>query len=213
MRSQISFREGHYYHIYNKGVNGCNIFIEKDNYRFFLQKYSYYCYPVIDTYTFCLLRNHFHFFIRIRPKQEQQELFEYLKKNYQSADYFILKKDAGLLKPSKQLANLFNSYAQAFNRNYGRKGNLFIKPLQRELVDHESYFQRLVCYIHQNPLHHKSLSDFRKYPYSSYSTYLSKKFTHINRGETLQWFGGLDNFISAHDELEQDLVDKLTFER
>jgi hypothetical protein len=50
---------GHYYHIYNRGNNGENLFVEDENYRFFLDKYAKYCYPVFDTFSYCLLKNHF----------------------------------------------------------------------------------------------------------------------------------------------------------
>ncbi len=63
---------GSYYHIYNRGNNGENIFHEERNYRYFLQLYLKYIFPVADTYAYCLLLNHFHLLVRIREAQAQE---------------------------------------------------------------------------------------------------------------------------------------------
>jgi hypothetical protein len=45
------------YHIYNRGINGENIFKEERNYRYFLEKYAKYIEPIADTFAYCLLKN------------------------------------------------------------------------------------------------------------------------------------------------------------
>ena len=59
------------YHIYDRGNNRQDIFLEDRNYRYFLQLYARYVEPVADTYAYCLLRNHFHLLVRIRTVEEQ----------------------------------------------------------------------------------------------------------------------------------------------
>jgi putative transposase len=66
MTSPISLVAGLCYHIYNRGTNRENIFLEKRNYAYFLQLYIKHIEPVAETYAYCLLRNHFHVFARIR---------------------------------------------------------------------------------------------------------------------------------------------------
>lgn len=61
---------GGYYHIFNRGNNGINLFFENDNYRYFMQLYDRYIFPIADTYAWCLLKNHFHFLIRIKEVDE-----------------------------------------------------------------------------------------------------------------------------------------------
>ena len=63
-----------YYHIYNRGVNRDNIFIEERNYEYFMQLYAKYIEPVAATYAYCLLKNHFHVLIRVKPEQEIRTL-------------------------------------------------------------------------------------------------------------------------------------------
>jgi hypothetical protein len=68
MPGPASLEYGAYYHIYNRGINGENVFREKRNYRFFLQRYAKYVEPVAFTYAYCLMKNHFHFLIRTKTQ-------------------------------------------------------------------------------------------------------------------------------------------------
>ncbi len=68
MREQL--KEGNYYHIYNRGNNSENIFYEKANYQFFLKKYGKYCYSVLDTYAYCLLKIIFTCLYACEPKKK-----------------------------------------------------------------------------------------------------------------------------------------------
>ncbi|MEI7726803.1 MAG: hypothetical protein WCK09_16960 [Bacteroidota bacterium] len=47
-----------YYHIYNRGNNGENLFIEPSNYEHFLRLYSEYITPVAETFAWVLIKNH-----------------------------------------------------------------------------------------------------------------------------------------------------------
>jgi putative transposase len=73
MTSPTPLQYGQYYHIYNRGNNRENIFFEERNYRYFLRLYVKYAEPVADTYAYCLLRNHFHFLVRIKTVGEQTQ--------------------------------------------------------------------------------------------------------------------------------------------
>lgn len=57
--SALSFDQ--FYHIYNRGNNRENIFFEERNYRYFMELYAHHVAPVVETYAYCLLHNHFHF--------------------------------------------------------------------------------------------------------------------------------------------------------
>ena len=63
------FEEGRFYHIYNRAVDKKPLFKNLDNYEFFLKKYDQYLSPVIDTYAYCLLGNHFHLMVRVKDTQ------------------------------------------------------------------------------------------------------------------------------------------------
>ena len=40
---------GHFYHIYNRGIDSCDLFREPDNYEHFLGQYDKYISPVAET--------------------------------------------------------------------------------------------------------------------------------------------------------------------
>lgn len=61
---------GKFYHIYNRGINSSPLFKETGNYEHFLKLYDLHIEPIAETYTWCLMKNHFHFLIRIKEKEE-----------------------------------------------------------------------------------------------------------------------------------------------
>lgn len=194
MSNPIPLQYGKYYHVYNRGNNRENVFVEERNYRYFLQLYAKHVAPVADTYAYCLLRNHFHFLLHIKDLTGLADL-------------------SGLKKPSQYLSNLFNAYTKAFNKAYNRTGALFQRPFGRVEVTSDAHFMWLVIYIHQNPQKHGFVDDFRTWPYSSYHTLLSTKLTRLKRDDVLTWFGGVEAFgISHQQEVDEYLVAPLVLE-
>ncbi len=178
---------GKYYHIYNRGNNRENIFVEERNYRYFLQLYARYIEPVADTYAYCLMRNHFHVLGRMRTEEEIR------------LDPKGLQDPWGLLPdPGQQFGKLFNAYAKAINKAYQRTGSLFQNPFRRKEVTSDAYFRQLVTYLHRNPQKHGFVKDFRDWPYSSYHALLSDKPTYVKRVEVLDWFGDARTLVEFH---------------
>lgn len=66
----IPLEHGNYYHIYNRGNNSIDVFFDTKSYCYFLKLYDKYISPIADTYTWCLLKNHFHMLVYIRMKHE-----------------------------------------------------------------------------------------------------------------------------------------------
>lgn len=61
------------YHIYNHANGKENLFINSDNYHFFLQRYSYFIEPIAETYAYCLMPNHLHLMVGIKNETELQK--------------------------------------------------------------------------------------------------------------------------------------------
>ena len=51
-------KPGNFYHLYNRGNSGCDLFREDGNYDYFLQLYDKYIPPVADTYAWVLIKNY-----------------------------------------------------------------------------------------------------------------------------------------------------------
>jgi REP element-mobilizing transposase RayT len=62
------------YPVFNHANGFENVFREDENYRYFLEKYKVYITPVVETYAYCLLPNHFHLVVRIRKREVIEEL-------------------------------------------------------------------------------------------------------------------------------------------
>jgi REP element-mobilizing transposase RayT len=59
-----------YYHIYNRGIDRNPIFFIDENYRYFLKKYAEKTEGYFNTFAYCLMENHFHFFIQPLSNKE-----------------------------------------------------------------------------------------------------------------------------------------------
>ena len=182
-----------YYHIYNRGVNSQNLFFEDRNYDYFLQKYAEYVYPFVETFAYCLLKNHFHILLRVRSENEIREFLKGAKADRTTA-WLV----------SNAFSSLFQSYSQAINKRFERTGALFEEPFHRIGVDTDAYFTRLVWYIHHNPQKHGFVSDFRDYAHSSYWSHLQEKSTKLQRQEVLDWFGNANEYEKFHLLQQQD---------
>jgi len=188
MSKPIPLEFGKYYHIYNRGTNRENIFIEQRNYAHFLKLYAKYIEPIADTYAYCLLRNHFHLLVPLKLVEERDP------KGFQNPSG--LNQD-----PSIFFSNFFNAYAKAINTAYHRTGSLFQHPFGRIEVKTDEYFSKLVTYIHQNPQKHGLIDDFREWQYSSYETIVSQQPTRLKRNDVLERFHDQINFEKAHQQI------------
>ena len=185
-----------YYHIFNRGINGENIFYSDENYLYFLRLYDKYIHNIADTFAWCLLKNHFHLLVKIKTEKEILE----------SSNLRIEKINK---KPSQQFSHFFNAYAQAINKQNGRHGSLFEKPFRRKKIENEDYLKNLVLYIHNNPVHHGFTKYVQEYSWSSFQSIVSSKRTKLQRNEVLKWFDGSENFIETH----QQKVDIISIEK
>ncbi len=87
---------------------------------------------------------------------------------------------------------------------------MFQPKFKRKEVDNDFYFSWLIQYIHLNPVKAGLCKDFSEWKYSSYNAIVSKKLTKIPVNDVLEWFGGLDEFITIHRErvIDEALLQK-----
>ncbi|MGI8981021.1 MAG: transposase [Pirellulaceae bacterium] len=159
-RREIELVPGEHYHIYNRGANKQDIFLERDNYRFFLEKMREYLLgeprrvavpqPALSgrdqscTFlAYCLMTNHYHFLVRI-----------------ESTEF------------SGAMQSFSQSYSQAFNKRFHHTGTLFEGRFCAVHVDREEYLIQLSRYIHRNPLEARMVKRSEDWEFSSYREYL-----------------------------------------
>ena len=175
----IPFEPSKYYHFFNRGNNKENIFIEDENYYYFLRLVSKYLLPIIDLYSYCLLPNHFHLVFRIKEIQDLP------------IDYQINKKEL-----YRAFSNLFNAYTKAFNKRYQRSGNLFKKHPVKNLIDTEQYLRNVILYVNTNPDHH-NIENSLDYKFSSYNKLISSDSLLLNQEIITYLFDDIENFKFA----------------
>ncbi|MDN3579846.1 transposase [Mucilaginibacter flavus] len=164
------------YHLYNRGNNKDLIFFDDKNYGYFLNQFKKHVLPFCEVFAYCLMPNHFHFFIRVTNK----DLFE------------------------RGLKDFFISFSKAINKKYNRVGSLFQGRYKVSEITSNSYFTKIITYIHQNPFVAKLVQTLGEYKCSSYNAYLSDKETVLSKKEVLEWFGGIDGFLNNHKIIVKD---------
>lgn len=185
----IPLESNKFYHIYNRGNNGDNLFYQSRNYIYFLKQYDAYLSEYLETYCYCLLPNHFHLLVRVK---EDLLPLKTGTKIYTDTDQIT----------SEAFRRFFTSYAKAVTKQEHRKGSLFQKNYKRKEVDSDAYFSKLVHYIHVNPQKHRIFEDFKNYPYSSYGRILIDKPSKLFKNELIDWFGNKEAYIDFHAQTQ-----------
>lgn len=174
--------ESGYYHIVQRGIGKQILFVEDEDKKRFLAILQKYRHELgFALVAYCLMDNHTH--MLIRDEHEQLDL--------------IMKKIAG-------------SYAYYFNQKYERCGHLFQDRFKSEPIETDDYLLSVVRYIHNNP-EKAGIEKAGKYPWSSYTAYLSPGEEVDNR-DALEMIGGAERFaefmLCGRDERHLDTEER-----
>jgi len=180
MARKERYTEAGCYHIINRGVERRNIFIESQDYDFFLDlmlhlvdKYE------ITTHAFCLMTNHYHLLIETK--------------------YTNL---------SKAIQFLNDKYAKYFNKKYKRVGHLWQGRYKSYPLFDDAHFWVLAKYIERNPIKANIVSDINDYKYQSYFQWRNKDIYHHLLEDSMIFDMTLDEYASYIDsELDIDAID------
>lgn len=157
-RDYKPFAADNYYHIYNRGNDKQDIFLEKDDYFFFLSRLRESLYPKTDS----------HYRRKSLPENAYTLLAYVLMPNH---FHFLLKQNTEL-EVSKLISKVCTSYSKYFNKKYKKTGGLFQPKFRAILVKDENYLLFLSAYIHTNPSVASITRDNKDYPWSSYPDYV-----------------------------------------
>jgi len=135
--------EGAIYHIIQRAPGKDILFVEDNDYLYFLhllketrRKFSF------SVYCFCLMPNHLHILLKIKK-----------------------------INLSEGMKSLFTKYALYFNAKYKRKGHVFYGNYRAFLCLDDRYLIAASVYIHLNPYKANLVKDPVDYKWSSISAY------------------------------------------
>ncbi|MCF7920790.1 MAG: transposase [Candidatus Cloacimonetes bacterium] len=144
--SLVDFEEGGYYHVYNHAVEGLDLYREKADYEYYVNKMEkYFNKSMIEICNWCLMSNHFHFLVFQKSEEPVSNVFNSL--------------------------NL--SYVNHYNRKYVRKGKLFRDRLQHKRIIGNFYLLNISLYIHGNPVKDGFVGEASKWEYSDYKKWVN----------------------------------------
>ncbi|MBP9670107.1 transposase [Candidatus Woesebacteria bacterium] len=185
------YEENGFYHIYNRGVEKRDVFLDDDDYKKFLSYLKVYLDKPnlqgltlkaedgktippsrvlrnfngeIDLQAYCLMPNHFHFLIH---QHDERSIASFMQA-------------------------LITKYSMYFNKKYKRVGGLFQGRYKTVRIVSEEQYTYVSKYIHRNPIDLPSGSDpegLMKYKYSSYGNYLGLfKQSWVKTEDILSYF-------------------------
>ena len=184
-----------HFHVFNHAVGEEQIFINEQNYYYFLRLFQKHVLPVADVFAYCLMSNHFHFFLQIKSidfiELQMRQVCKKKEFGIERATKFVL----------QQFSNFFNAYTKAINKQQHRMGKLFMEPFKRRWIDHPENFRGIVHYVHVNPLHHGFCKKVVEWQFSSYPEIArTTGSTWLKVEEVIKWFGSIEAFIEFHDQ-------------
>lgn len=180
------FADDQYYHLYNRGVEKRDIFLDDQDYVIFLgllkkyltgqgenkknrHKYTNFA-ERIELLSFCLMPNHFHLLLY---QKDKDAITQFMRR-------------------------VMTGYSMYFNDRYNRVGSLFQGRYKASRINADDYLHHISRYIHLNP------KDYEKWPYSSFKNYTGEKKTKWVKTDTI--LGLFDNDKQSYVDFVSDYV-------
>jgi putative transposase len=217
----IVFTNEHWYHVFNRGIEGRPIFLTKRDYTRFYLTLQYYQYTDIP------LR--YSYFIQLTPEVQERVMLSIMEKPKRITisayccmpNHFHLlirqNSDEGI---SRYISDTSNSYSKYFNTKNRRIGTLFQGIFKAVHIEGDEQMLHVSRYIHINP-YVSSLCDFAsvfQYPWSSLGNYIYNKqdalvdtteiFGYFTKDESYKTFvEDQMSFVKKNKEMEHLLLE------
>jgi len=190
-RRETPFVSDHYYHLYNRGNNRQAIFLQPENYLYFLRGVKKYLIPTASMIVYCLMPTHYHILARVKTSSSPTS--EFLKNSEvslppQTSEFLENSEVSSAV--SQAMMRLSVSYTKAINKRFARVGALFQGQFQAKPVMQYSHLLNLCVYIHANPVKDGLVADPADWIYSNYLEWLGQRDgTLVDREFIQEHFG------------------------
>jgi len=201
------YEPGGFYHVYNRGVEKRNIFLDEDDYKKFIAFLKFYLIEPnlqgrtlkdensktvspsrvgnnfcdeIELHAYCLMPNHFHMLIK---QNDERSMVGFMQ-------------------------SLITKYVIYFNNKHNRVGGLFQGKYKTVRITSEEQYTYMSKYIHRNPLPsfptRSDLEGLVNYKYSSYGNYLGLfQQIWIKKDNILSYFSKTNPKLSYQNFVEE----------
>jgi len=199
------FTEEGVYHIYNRGVEKRDIFLDEQDYAVFLHLLKFYLSPIDPSNNHPFIEFQKFRVVRPRPLTNLENEVDLIAYCLMPNHFHLILQQHAIDGVTKLMRKVSTTYALYFNKRYNRDGYLFQGKYKASIVSEDSYLLHLSRYIHLNP---SSLTrtDLVNYPYSSYKNYLGLKHaTWVKPKIILDFFNqsGLLPFLSHYPSYQE----------
>ena len=186
-----------YYHVYSRGVAKQVIFLDDQDYVYFLGLLKRYLssksahskrhgiYPHygkrVLLLAYCLMPNHIHLLIYQRDESGMTEF----------------------------MRALMTSYSMYFNQRYKRVGPVFQSRYRASCISQNDYLEHISRYIHLNP------KDWQDYPFSSLKYYLGNATASwVKPGKIIEMFPSKQQYLEFVRDYEgyKQMLDEIHWE-
>ena len=186
-RRKVILEAGNYYHVYNRGNNHQLIFLERENYLYFLRQLQTRLVSMgVDVIAYCLMPNHYHLLVFL-----------------QTEDF------------SKLMQGFSLAYTKAINKRYQRDGSLFQGRFNGIRVDSDEYLLSLTRYIHLNPVRANLVENAEDWEFSSYQEYINlRQGDLLKLDEMRSFFNSIEDYRSFVEDgtISEKSIQHFTFE-
>ena len=154
------FKEECTYHVFNRSNE--TLFYTRENYLFFLRKIREHVLPFAHILSYCLMPNHFHLILTIKP----EGVICYSNKKLDDMQHI-----------SKGIGTVLSSFTQAINKQTGRRGSLFAHKTKAKILNDakDDYALNCFMYVHQNPKLAKLVDKIENWEFSSFPDYIGRR--------------------------------------
>jgi putative transposase len=190
------YKEDAYYHVFNRGVDDRQIFMDDQDYDTFLS----------------LLKRHL---TRTKEYSSRGVEYESFAGRVELLAYCLMPSNFHLLfylnNDDKAISQLMRrvsgAYTTYFNKRHSRAGHLFQGVYKASEIDRDNHLLHATRYIHRTPV------DYSNWLYSSLPYYINGKkddWVVPDKVYVLYGWGEYENYLHDHEDskrIEQELID------
>lgn len=192
-RDYKEFAKGGFYHIYNRGNNKENIFIDSQDYQAFLFRLGLSLGFNTQEMSFCDILSHSNSRVRINGKPLLFRLHAFcLMPNH----YHLLIEQLENVPVSDLILKTCTSFSMYFNKKYDRVGHVFQDRFKCVNTSSNQQLMWTNAYIHMNPVISKIAIRPEKYKWSSCMDFMeSRENPILYKDMLLNIFGSREKFL------------------